>query len=113
MTGNEEAVGKAIRESGIPREEIFVTTKLGDADHHKVKEAFQTSLDKLGLDYIDLWLMHWPMASVDGMACLFHLLNHYPFNLILGKSVAPEESPTFVETWRDMEAVYKEGWFSL
>ncbi|KIJ53586.1 hypothetical protein M422DRAFT_241822, partial [Sphaerobolus stellatus SS14] len=60
--GNEEAVGKAIRESGIPREEIFVTTKLGSEVHHTVKKAFESSLEKLGLGYIDLWLMHWPQA---------------------------------------------------
>ncbi|KXT78130.1 aldo/keto reductase [Streptococcus sp. DD13] len=59
---NEEAVGKAIKDSGIPREEIFVTTKLwNDAhDYGKAKVAFQESLDRLGLDYIDLYLIHWP-----------------------------------------------------
>ncbi|TFY62170.1 hypothetical protein EVG20_g6805 [Dentipellis fragilis] len=64
---NEEQVGKAIRESGIPREELFVTTKLG-FDHTRVREAFEESLQQLGLDYIDLYLVHWPHTIVDGMS---------------------------------------------
>lgn len=61
--GNEEEVGRAIRDSGIPRKEIFVTTKLNNTDHHKVKEAFDRSLKALDIEYIDLWLMHWPQVS--------------------------------------------------
>ena len=62
---NEEAVGEAIRESGIPREELFITTKLWNQDmrDHKVKEAFELSLKKLGLDYVDLYLIHWPVKD--------------------------------------------------
>ena len=59
---NEEGVGEGIRKSGIPREEIFVTSKLGN-HHHGYKEtleAFDLSLKKLGLDYLDLYLIHWP-----------------------------------------------------
>ncbi|KAH0791961.1 aldo/keto reductase [Histomonas meleagridis] len=58
--GNEEAVGEAIRESGVPREELFITTKLWVQDHgyEKTKKAFETSLKKLGLEYIDLYLIH-------------------------------------------------------
>ena len=57
---NEEAVGKAIARSGIPREEIFVTTKLWaqDAGYYRTKLAFERSLKKLGLDYPDLYLIH-------------------------------------------------------
>jgi len=60
--GNEESVGQAIAESGIAREEIFVTTKLWNGIHtyDAAKEAFTTSLKKLGLDYVDLYLIHWP-----------------------------------------------------
>src|SRR4051812_49376145 len=64
---NEEQVGAALRASGIPREEIFVTTKLRN-DHHKagdVEGAFSRSLRMLGLDYIDLYLIHWPMPAND------------------------------------------------
>ena len=60
---NESEVGRAIRESGIPREELFVTTKLWNADHGNVRSAFDTSLKKLGLDYVDLYLIHWPVPE--------------------------------------------------
>ncbi len=65
---NEEAVGKAIKESGIPREELFITTKLWiqDAGYENAKKAFQTSLDKLGLDYLDLYLIHQPFGDYYG-----------------------------------------------
>ena len=77
---NEEAVGRAIKRSGIPREEIFVTTKLwvSDANYEKAKLAFETSLKKLDLEYIDLYLIH------------------QPFNDIYG-------------AWRAMTELYKEG----
>lgn len=54
--GNEEAVGRAIKESSIPREEIFVTTKLGGSYHGRVAEAFENSLKELDLGYIDLYV---------------------------------------------------------
>jgi len=60
--GNEESVGRAIRESGIEREEIFLTTKLHNNDHgyEQTREAFLESLRKLDTDYVDLYLIHWP-----------------------------------------------------
>jgi len=60
--GNEEAVGRAIRDSGVPREEIFVTTKLWKSElgYMSTKRAFRASLERLGLDYLDLYLIHWP-----------------------------------------------------
>ena len=61
LYGNEASVGNAVRKSRIPREEIFVTTKLSPTDFFKVRAAFQRSLDKLGLGYIDLYLIHWPI----------------------------------------------------
>lgn len=60
---NEAAVGRAIRMSGIPREEIFVTTKLWNDDHLRAHEAFDASLERMGLDKIDLFLVHWPVPS--------------------------------------------------
>lgn len=77
---NEEAVGAAIRKSKIPREELFITTKLWiqDAGYENAKKAFQVSLDKLGLEYIDLYLIHQPMNDYYG-------------------------------SWRAMEELYEEG----
>ena len=65
---NEEAVGRAIKESGVPREEIFVTTKLwlADAGDEKAKAAFERSLNRLQLDYLDLYLIHQPYGDVYG-----------------------------------------------
>ena len=65
---NEEAVGKAIAKCGVPREELFITTKLWvqDASYEGAKKAIETSLQKLGLDYIDLYLIHQPMGDYIG-----------------------------------------------
>lgn len=64
--GNEAAVGRAIAASGIPRAELFVTTKLATADQGftKAQEACKASLERLGLDYVDLYLIHWPAPPV-------------------------------------------------
>lgn len=79
--GNEEGVGQAIRESGVPREEIFVTTKVWNENQRQgnIREALEDSLTKLGMDYVDLYLIHWPVA---------------------GK---------YKETWKVMEELYQEG----
>ena len=63
--GNEEGVGKAVAASGIPRQDLFVTTKLWNSDHgyDATLRAFDTSLEKLGLEYVDLYLIHWPLPS--------------------------------------------------
>lgn len=66
--GNEESVGAGIRLSGIKREELFVTSKLwvDDSGYENAKKAFETSLNKLGLDYLDLYLIHRPRGDVKG-----------------------------------------------
>jgi 2,5-diketo-D-gluconate reductase A len=63
--GNETGTGKAVSASGLPRDELFVTTKLGNADqgHDTTLRAFDASLKRLGLDYVDLYLIHWPAPS--------------------------------------------------
>jgi diketogulonate reductase-like aldo/keto reductase len=61
LYGNETGVGKGVRGSGIPREEIFVTTKLWPTDFFSPQKGFEESLKKLGLDYVDLYLIHWPI----------------------------------------------------
>lgn len=66
--GNEEAVGAAVRRCGVPRSELFITTKLWvqDAGYEEAKKAFETSLKKLGLEYLDLYLLHQPMGDYVG-----------------------------------------------
>jgi diketogulonate reductase-like aldo/keto reductase len=61
--GNEESVGAALRASGISREEVFVTTKLWNDDHRDPAKAFNTSLKRLKLDYVDLYLIHFPVKE--------------------------------------------------
>ncbi|MGW0930142.1 aldo/keto reductase [Streptomyces sp. NPDC002644] len=81
--GNERGTGKAVAASGIPREEVFVTTKLWNSDqgYDSTLRAFDTSLKKLGLDYVDLYLIHWPMPM----------------------------RGTFVETYKAFEKLYADG----
>ncbi|WP_211346659.1 aldo/keto reductase [Actinokineospora cianjurensis] len=95
--GNEEAVGRAISSSGIPREELFVTTKLWVQDNpaeDNTRRAFDTSLRKLGLDHVDLYLMHQPYRDVhgqwramqdlhrDGLAKAIGVSNFHPDRLV-------------------------------
>lgn len=77
---NEQDVGDALRQSGLRREEVFITTKLWNTDmrQHRQFEAFQTSLRKLGMDYVDLYLIHWPVEN-------------------------------FMESWRCLERIYESG----
>ncbi|MFC7625393.1 aldo/keto reductase [Microlunatus sp. GCM10028923] len=82
--GNEEGVGRAIAESGIPREELFITTKLWNDKHghDDALAAIQTSLEKLGLDYVDLYLIHWPTPAKDN----------------------------YLEAWLALEEIKSKGW---
>lgn len=58
---NEAGVGEAVRSSGIPRDQLWITTKLANGDQEHPEDAFQASLDALGLEYVDLYLIHWPL----------------------------------------------------
>ncbi|MEU5832520.1 aldo/keto reductase [Streptomyces diacarni] len=80
---NEEGVGRALADSGLPRDELFVTTKLWNSEqgHDSTLRAFDASLAKLGLDFVDLYLIHWPMPEVD----------------------------KYADTWRAFEKIYAEG----
>ncbi|MFD7922851.1 aldo/keto reductase [Streptomyces sp. NPDC059740] len=74
--GNEEGVGKAVAASGVPREDLFVTTKLWNDDqgYDAALKAFDTSLKKLGLDYVDLYLIHWPLPGRDEYVATYRAL---------------------------------------
>ena len=86
---NEDSVGAAIKKSGIPREELFITTKLWNDAHEyeKVLPAFEDSLAKLGLDYVDLYLIHWPNPI------------QYRDNFV----------ESIKATWKGMEEIYASG----
>lgn len=87
---NEEQVGKAINDSGIPRKELFVTSKLWNTDHKNVEAALDESLKKLGLEYVDLYLIHWPQNTdqeVDD----------------------PLKYEDYIDTWKELQRIYKEG----
>ena len=81
--GNEEGVGRAIAASGIPRDELFITTKLWNSEQgtDTARPALETSLEKLGLDSVDLYLIHWPRPDLD----------------------------RYVDTWRVMETMQADG----
>nr|AAS46750.1 reductase AKOR1 [Pleurotus djamor] len=96
----EKYVGNAVRESGIPREELFITTKLPWHHYARVAESFQESLDALGLGYIDLYLIHWPQPIL------------YDPNDPLPKN--PDGTPKttnypFTKIWADMERLLDTG----
>ncbi|MCJ1373259.1 hypothetical protein MMC20_004487 [Loxospora ochrophaea] len=100
--GTEPACGKAIRESGIPREQIFITTKLWNNSHHPddVEPALDASLKDLGTDYLDLYLMHWPSAFARGDQLFPRDSN--------GKAVLAKEID-YVDTYKAMEKTLKTG----
>lgn len=60
---NETEVGRAIRDSGVPRKNFWITTKLWNTDHDRPRHALEQSLSRLGTDYVDLWLIHWPVKE--------------------------------------------------
>ncbi|RTE77470.1 hypothetical protein BHE90_008080 [Fusarium euwallaceae] len=89
--GNEREVGIGIRASGVPREDIWVTSKLRNNWHKHVREGLQTSLNNLGLDYVDLYLIHWPCSrDADDPAHLY-------------------QDWDFVDTWAEMQKLLDEG----
>ena len=119
---NEEAVGKAIAELDVPREELFVTTKLWFKDHGraKTKDALKVSLDKLGLDYLDLWLIHQPfndyyaaweaMAELteEGLVKAIGVSNFYPnryLDLVLHTGVVPAVNQRETHPWNQQLAM--------
>lgn len=88
--GNEAEVGAGIKASGVPRDQIWLTTKLFNNDHKRVAEALDESLAKLGVDYVDLYLIHWPASVIAGQK-------------------AVHEDWNFVDTWREMQKLVGSG----
>lgn len=80
---NESAVGRAVKDSGVARKDLFITTKLWNSDqgHERVRPAIENSLERLGLDYVDLYLIHWPTPARN----------------------------LYVETWKEFEKLKSEG----
>ncbi|MEU2681147.1 aldo/keto reductase [Streptomyces sp. NPDC007107] len=129
--GNEEAVGRAIRSSGVPREELFVTTKLWVQDapaEDTTRRALGTSLSKLGLDHVDLYLMHQPYGDVygqwrameaagqEGLARAIGVANFHPdrlLDLILNNEVTPAvnqiETHPFFQRTTDQDLMREHG----
>jgi 2,5-diketo-D-gluconate reductase A len=129
--GNEEAVGRAIRAGGIPREELFVTTKLWVQDapaQDNTRRAVETSLTKLGLDHVDLYLMHQPYGDVygqwrameaagrEGLARAIGVANFHPdrmLDLILNNEITPAvnqiETHPFHQRTADQDLMREHG----
>ena len=101
LSGTEPAVGQAIKKSGIPRSEIFITTKLWNNSHDPadVEPAIDASLKDLGTDYLDLYLMHWPAPFKGGSAMMPRDKD--------GK--IETGTADYVDTYKAMEAVQKKG----
>ncbi|KAG7445423.1 Aldo/keto reductase [Guyanagaster necrorhizus] len=103
----EKAIGEAVRESGIPREAFFITTKLPYNRQDRVVESFDLSLQNLGMDYVDLYLMHWPMAIPYRITPLSGTWTDYLRDP--DGSVTTLDSPTFNESYAEMEKIYASG----
>ncbi|KAI5788386.1 NADP-dependent oxidoreductase domain-containing protein [Geopyxis carbonaria] len=89
--GNEAEVGQGIRASGVPREEIWITTKLDNPWHKRVEEGITSSLKSLGVDYVDLYLMHWPCSTTPD-----DLQKHY-------------DDWDFIKTWAELQKIPASG----
>ena len=134
--GNEEALGRALRTCGVPRDELFVTTKLwiSDASYEGAKEGFARSLERLGMDYVDLYLIHQPLSDYygawrameelyeEGVVRAIGVANFYPdrlADLIAFNKVEPAvnqvECNVFFQQWSAQDymaskGVQMEGW---
>lgn len=101
---NEKEIGGAIKEAieagYCTREELFITSKVWNDCHHKVIESCEKSLNDLGLDYLDLYLVHWPFPNYHAPGCAADARNpdSVPFN-----------ADDYLKTWKDMETLFKQG----
>lgn len=99
--GTEGTLSAALKEAGVDRKDIFITTKLGWNQTTRVEESFEESLKALGTDYVDLFLVHWPFS-----------IKYYPDN-DMPKNEAGDlevvDTPTYHDTWATMEKIYASG----
>ncbi|KAL0953976.1 hypothetical protein HGRIS_005135 [Hohenbuehelia grisea] len=100
--GNEKEVGEGIRTSGVPRSEVFITSKLWGTWHSRVEECLDQTLANLGTDYLDLYLIHWPVP-------LNPKGNHPIFPTLPDGKRDVDHSWSIADTWKQMEAVLKKG----
>ncbi|KAF8958162.1 NADP-dependent oxidoreductase domain-containing protein [Flammula alnicola] len=100
--GNEKEVGEGVRASGVPRSEIFITSKLWGTWHSRVEECLDQTLANLGIDYLDLYLIHWPIP-------LNPKGNHPVFPTLPNGKRDVDHAWDLKDTWKQMEAVLKKG----
>lgn len=100
--GNEKEVGEGLRASGVPRSEIFITSKLWGTYHRRVEECLDDTLAKLGTDYLDLYLIHWPVPMNPSG-------NHPVFPTRPDGTRDRDEAWDIRDTWKGMEEVLKKG----
>ena len=109
--GNEREVGRAVAKSGLPREDVYLTTKLWNADqgYDSTLTAFDASMDRLGLEYLDLYLIHWPMpannAFVDTFKAFAHLRDQGRIRSIGVSNFEPEHLRILVDATGIVPAV--------
>ncbi|KAJ5912428.1 hypothetical protein N7504_001311 [Penicillium tannophilum] len=99
LYGNEAEIGEVFKSIHVPREEYFVTTKLWSSDHRRITSALQKSLDDLCLEYVDLYLMHWPVT----------LPTSTPETYGKEDRTAHDPDWDFTDTWREMEKLLSTG----
>lgn len=87
---NEAEVGAGIKASGVPRDQIWLTTKIATSKHKSVAESLESSLTNLGVEYLDLYLIHWPASTIPGQFAAY-------------------EDWNYVDTWREMQKLVATG----
>lgn len=106
---NQGEVGEGIKLSGVPRADIFITSKLFELHHNQVRLSVEDTLKDLGLDYLDLFLMHWPLALVPDIPADGSLARKGKLDAAGKQIVDRETSDDPLPAWREMEKLVDEG----